>query len=48
MAGAAQKAGQSLSCESYHKNAWQDFIDHQIVPFGTMRFYLGIGNHEVL
>ncbi|MGB8060709.1 MAG: hypothetical protein WCF26_02285 [Candidatus Sulfotelmatobacter sp.] len=48
MAGAAQKAGQSLSCESYHKNAWQDFIDHQIVPFGITRFYLGIGNHEVI
>jgi hypothetical protein len=48
MAGAAQKAGQSLSCESYHKNAWQDFIDHQILPFGTTRFYLGIGNHEVI
>jgi hypothetical protein len=46
--GAAQKAGQSLSCESYHKNAWQDFIDHQIVPFGTTRFYIGIGNHEVI
>jgi hypothetical protein len=48
MAGAAQKTGGSLSCESYHKNAWQDFIDHQIVPFGTTRFYLGIGNHEVI
>jgi len=48
MAAAAQKAGQNLSCESYHKSAWQDFIDHQIVPFGTTRFYLGIGNHEVI
>ena len=48
MAGVAQKTGQSLSCESYHKSAWQDFIDHQIVPFGTTRFYLGIGNHEVI
>jgi hypothetical protein len=48
MASAAQKAGQYLSCESYHKNAWQDFIDHQIAPFGTTRFYLGIGNHEVI
>lgn len=48
MAGAAEKAGQSLSCESYHKNAWQDFIDRQIVPFGITRFYLGIGNHEVI
>jgi hypothetical protein len=48
MAGAAQRAGQHLSCESYHARAWQDFIDHQIVPFGTTRFYLGIGNHEVI
>src|SRR6266498_3962087 len=48
MAGEAQRTGQSLSCESYHKNAWQDFIDHQIVPFATTRFYLGIGNHEVI
>jgi hypothetical protein len=48
MAAAAQKTGQYLSCESYHKRAWQDFIDHQIVPFGTTRFYLGIGNHEVI
>jgi len=48
MAGAAQKAGQHLSCESYHDRAWQDFIDHQIVPFGLTRFYLGSGNHEVI
>jgi 3',5'-cyclic AMP phosphodiesterase CpdA len=48
MAAATEKAGQHLSCEAYHKSAWQDFIDHQIVPFGTTRFYLGIGNHEVI
>lgn len=48
MAAEAQKSGQYLSCEAYHKSAWQDFIDHQIVPFGTTRFYLGIGNHEVI
>jgi hypothetical protein len=48
IAAAAQKAGQHLSCESYRKSVWQDFIDHQIVPFGTTRFYLGIGNHEVI
>jgi hypothetical protein len=48
MVAAAQKTGQYLSCESYYKRAWQDFIDHQIVPFGTTRFYLGIGNHEVI
>lgn len=48
MAGAAQKSGQSLSCRSYLKQAWPDFVDHQILPFGTTRFYVGIGNHEVI
>jgi hypothetical protein len=48
MAAAAQKAGQHLSCDSYQKNSWHDFIDHQIIPFGTTRFYLGVGNHEVI
>jgi len=48
MAAAAQKAGQPLSCESYLKRAWPDFVEHQIVPFGTTRFYIGIGNHEVI
>src|ERR1700675_1829456 len=42
MVAAAKKNGQYLSCESYYKRSWQDFIDHQIVPFGTTRFYLGI------
>ncbi|HLW54030.1 MAG TPA: metallophosphoesterase [Candidatus Angelobacter sp.] len=48
MAGAAQLAGQYLSCQNYIRIAWDDFIDHQIVPFGTTRFYLGIGNHETI
>src|SRR5260370_1573238 len=48
MAATAHEASQHRTCESYHKSAWQDFIDHQIVPFGTTRFYLGIGNHEVI
>jgi hypothetical protein len=48
MAAATEKAGQHLSCDAYQKNAWQDFIDHQVVPFGTTRFYLGVGNHEVI
>ena len=48
MAAAAQNAGQYLSCEIYLKRAWPDFVEHQIVPFGTTRFYIGIGNHEVI
>jgi len=37
---------QSLSCQTYHRLAWSDFIDHQIAPFGDTPFYAGIGNHE--
>lgn len=48
MMAAAQKSGQPLSCDAYLKNAWPDFIQHQILPFGTTRFYVGIGNHEVI
>jgi hypothetical protein len=48
MAAEAQKKGQYLSCKSYLDRAWPDFIDHQIAPFGTTRFYLGIGNHETI
>lgn len=48
MAAEAQKKGEYLSCKSYLPNAWPDFIKHQIAPFGTTRFYVGIGNHEVI
>lgn len=32
----------------YLKNAWDDFIQSQIRPFGTTPFVLGIGNHELI
>ncbi|HEY0384734.1 MAG TPA: hypothetical protein VGC64_01925, partial [Pyrinomonadaceae bacterium] len=33
---------------SYYLNhAWDDFIQHQIEPFGETTFFLGIGNHEL-
>jgi len=48
MAAEAQKKGEYLSCKSYLPDAWPDFIKHQIAPFGATRFYLGIGNHEVI
>lgn len=37
-----------LTILSYHQTAWDDFIQHQIVPFGDVPFFLGIGNHEVI
>lgn len=48
MAAASKAKGEKLSCESYHRRAWSDFIENQIAPFGDLPFYLGIGNHEVI
>lgn len=48
MAAAAKIKGESLSCKSYQRRAWSDFIENQIAPFGDLPFYLGIGNHEVI
>ncbi|MBV9761133.1 MAG: metallophosphoesterase [Acidobacteriaceae bacterium] len=33
---------------AYLENAWQDFIDNQIMSFGELPVYLGLGNHEVI
>jgi hypothetical protein len=32
----------------YENQAWDDFIENQIIPFGEIPFYLGIGNHETI
>jgi hypothetical protein len=32
----------------YETAAWDDFIRHQITPFGGTPFFLGIGNHETI
>jgi hypothetical protein len=39
--------GIPLTQERYHAIAWQDFIDSQMTPFGSVPFFVGIGNHEV-
>lgn len=38
--------GQPVDKESYLKNAWPDFVRSQVEPFGSLPFFLGIGNHE--
>ncbi len=37
-----------LNIVSYLKNAWPDFIDHQLRPFQSLEIFLGIGNHETI
>jgi len=34
------------SIEEYERRAWNDFIENQIGSFGSVPFFVGIGNHE--
>lgn len=43
-----KKINESLTIIDYEKKVWDDFIEHQITPFGEIPFYLGIGNHETI
>jgi hypothetical protein len=37
-----------MSVAEYETIEWPDFIDSQIAPFGSIPFFLGIGNHETV
>src|ERR1700686_4453844 len=37
-----------LSIAEYGNIEWPDFIDSQIAPFGSIPFFVGIGNHETV
>ena len=36
------------SITQYFADAWPDFIQHQLVPFGDLPIFLEIGNHELV
>jgi hypothetical protein len=38
--------GKTIQKDEYLKDAWDDFIQHQIGAFGSMPVFVGIGNHE--
>ncbi|MFI5362507.1 MAG: hypothetical protein ACHQ49_11100 [Elusimicrobiota bacterium] len=40
--------GGKMNIASYLGDEWNDFIENQILPFGNMPFFLGIGNHETI
>ena len=48
MAFEAANHGQVLACDVYQRRAWNDFVENQIAAFGSVPFYVGIGNHEVI
>lgn len=37
-----------VTISDYLGGAWPDFIANQLLPFGDLRVYLGIGNHETI
>lgn len=37
-----------LNIIDYENGAWQDFIAHQMVPFGNLPIFLSPGNHETI
>jgi hypothetical protein len=39
-------AGPQLSIDEYRQIAWDDFLTHQLAPFGDLPVFLGRGNHE--
>lgn len=43
----AQQYQNNLRLQDYRRDAWGDFLAHQIAPFGLTPVYLGIGNHEL-
>lgn len=45
---AFQCPGPNQPTPAYFKDAWKDFIDHQVKPFGKTPVFLGIGNHELI
>ncbi len=38
----------NTTIDDYLANAWPDFIEHQMKPFGDFPVFLGIGNHELV
>lgn len=48
MLQAAKVKAQHLSISGYESAAWGDFTKNQVVPFGQISFFLGIGNHETV
>ncbi|HEY3705364.1 MAG TPA: metallophosphoesterase [Terracidiphilus sp.] len=41
-------AGQRLTPDEYHRSAWDDFLNRQMVPFAPLPVFLGRGNHDTI
>jgi hypothetical protein len=38
--------GHPMTILDYENSAWEDFITNQLLPFGDLPVFLGVGNHE--
>jgi hypothetical protein len=43
-----EHVGRPMTLDDYHALAWNDFVASQMVPFGNLPVYLGIGNHDTI
>jgi hypothetical protein len=43
-----EHAATPMTISDYLNTAWSDFIQNQLMPFGTLPVFLGIGNHDVI
>jgi hypothetical protein len=43
-----ERMAKPITMDEYLNLAWQDYIDSQIAPFGSIPFFVGIGNHELV
>jgi hypothetical protein len=44
----SRQRGKPTDLVDYDNQAWDDFIENQIKPWGDVPFFLGIGNHELV
>ena len=43
-----ERRAKKVSITDYNRGVWDDFIQSQIVPFGSTPVFLAIGNHELV
>jgi hypothetical protein len=48
LVSARRDAASPLTISDYLRTAWDDFIESQLSPFGSIPVYLAIGNHELV
>ncbi len=46
MAHQPERLKRPMTIVEYENQAWNDFIENQLAPFGSVRVFVGIGNHE--